>query len=302
MPWLINGEPLPEEWVKVETDSLRARFRQLSPEQRAEYGFDDATMEQRAREWARENVIERVLLRQVAAADEEPVPEEALEKAVEATVKRFGGKEKIAEAGLDEDELRKEAEVNLKLERLLAGVTSKAKPPRPKEIAEIYRKNAPRFEVSETIRAAHVVKHINEDVTEEQAREAIEQAKAELDAGKSFEEVADSLSDCPGNGGDLGWFGRGKMVAEFERVVFDKLEPGQMSEIFKSPFGFHIAKVHEKKPPSIRPLSEVRDDIAKMIQRDKETKLVEEYVDGLREKAKIEEVPAESPAEATVQA
>jgi parvulin-like peptidyl-prolyl isomerase len=141
--------------------------------------------------------------------------------------------------------------------------------------------------VGESVRAAHIVKHINEDVSEQQAREAIDQAKAELDAGANFEELADRVSDCPGNGGDLGWFGHGKMVDEFEAVVF-AMEPGQVSDVFKSVFGFHIAKLHEKKPPTSLPLSEVKDRIAAELKQERENQLVESLVDGLRASAKIE--------------
>ena len=101
--------------------------------------------------------------------------------------------------------------------------------------------------------------------------------------------MADKVSDCPGNGGDLGWFGHGKMVEEFEEVVF-QMAPGEISAPFKSVFGFHIAKLYEKKPPTTMALSEVKDQVERELRQERENKLVEDFVDGLRARAKIEEL------------
>ena len=73
--------------------------------------------------------------------------------------------------------------------------------------------------------------------------QAVEQ---ELRNGAAFAEVADRYSDCPGSGGDIGWFPRGEMVPEFDEVVF-ALAPGENSEVFRTRFGFHIVRVLERK-------------------------------------------------------
>jgi parvulin-like peptidyl-prolyl isomerase len=289
MALTVNGEHVPDTMLAAETQSLLARFRQLSPDQRAQFGFDDRTMQQRAQEWARENVVERILMRQEAVRDGEPIPEETLKKAEEAMIQRFGGRDKFQESGMTEEDVRTEAGATVKLDRLLGRITSRLKPPKTSEIAARYRRDKERWKTGEQIRAAHIVKHVNEQVSEEEARAAIDAAKAELDGGAPFEKVADEASDCAGNGGDLGWFGRGKMVDEFEQVAFG-LEPGEISGVFRSPFGFHIARLLEVRPPSQRPLSEVKSEIEQELQRENETKAVEAFVDKLREKAVIDVV------------
>lgn len=67
-------------------------------------------------------------------------------------------------------------------------------------------------------------------------------------SGKDFSEVAKEKSICPSGkqGGDLGWFGRGQMVKEFEEAAF-VLEVGKISKPVKSEFGWHIIKVEEAK-------------------------------------------------------
>ncbi|MCB1019020.1 MAG: peptidylprolyl isomerase [Acidobacteria bacterium] len=292
MAFKVNGESVADAMLAAETESLLARFRQLSPEQRAQFGFQDGSMEQRAHEWARENVIERILMRQEALRDAEPIPEETLEQAEEAMYKRFGGREKFAESGMTPETIRAEAEATVKLDRLLGRITSRVKAPKTSDVAARYRHEKERWQTGEQVHAAHIVKHINEQVSEEEARKAIDEAKAEIEGGATFEEVADKASDCPGNGGDLGWFGRGKMVDEFENVVF-AMEPGHVSDVFRSVFGFHIAKLLEIRPSTHLPLSEVKGQIELELKREAENKAVEAFVDKLREKAVIEDaVPA----------
>ena len=71
----------------------------------------------------------------------------------------------------------------------------------------------------------------------------INQIKSELDGGANFAELARTHSDCPSNseGGDLGAFGKGMMVPEFEQVAFE-LNVGDVSEVVDTPFGYHIIR------------------------------------------------------------
>ena len=78
--------------------------------------------------------------------------------------------------------------------------------------------------------------------------ETANKAIKELKSGSNFAIVAKKYSSCPssGNGGDLGFFGKGQMVKEFEDTAFS-LEIGKISEPVKTQFGYHIIKVTEKE-------------------------------------------------------
>jgi peptidyl-prolyl cis-trans isomerase C len=117
-----------------------------------------------------------------------------------------------------------------------------------------------------------------------------------LRAGASFEQLADQHSDCAGNGGDLGSFPRGQMVEEFDDVVFE-MEPGAVSAVFRTAFGFHIVKLIERQPPRLKPLPEVEEEIRAELLRQKQTRALENFVDRLRAKADVQDVAA---AEAAV--
>lgn len=279
MPWYVNGERVDEDAVRDEARMMRPRYQEAVTE------MEPIEAEIQLREWARENVIERMLLRRAAAENPEPVPEEFLDQALESARNEAGGQTGCGSRNSDE-EIRNQAAAEFRLQRLLFGIQEGVKPPPEKEIAAFYRKNREQFQTPELCWARHVVKNVDEQHDEESARAAIEEARAELDGGAAFEEVADKHSDCAGNGGDLGWFPRGEMVDEFEDQVFP-LAVGATTGIFRSTFGFHIARVYGRKPAGVRPLADVREDIVRVLSEEKRQKTLEDFIDRLREKAEI---------------
>jgi len=213
--------------------------------------MDPLEREIQLKDWARENVIERVLLRQEAAKQADPScqPEDVIPQFIEK-------------------------------------LTAAVPPPKPKEVGEYYRTHKNQFWMPEMVHAAHIVKNIDEYTSEEAAREAIEQIVRKLDEGADFAALADEHSDCPGNGGDLGWFGRGEMVEEFEQVVF-ALQPGERSGIFRTAFGYHVARVLERRPEGAAEFPEVKDRIAEVLHEEKKQKFLERYLDELRAAADV---------------
>tara|TARA_B100000886_G_scaffold140929_1_gene95472 strand:+ start:3835 stop:4155 length:321 start_codon:yes stop_codon:yes gene_type:complete len=79
------------------------------------------------------------------------------------------------------------------------------------------------------------------DRSEDEAKDKIKMLRSQVEEGTNFGELAREFSDCPSGtqGGDLGSFGRGQMVPEFENAVFN-MEIGDLSKIIKTDFGYHI--------------------------------------------------------------
>ena len=104
-----------------------------------------------------------------------------------------------------------------------------------------------RSEVNQT-KARHILITPNEIIDDATARQQLEDALEKIAAGEDFGELAKLLSDGPTApvGGDLGWSDPGSFVPEFEQTM-DKLEVGEVSEPFRSPFGWHILEVLERR-------------------------------------------------------
>jgi peptidyl-prolyl cis-trans isomerase D len=136
----------------------------------------------------------------------------------------------------------------------------------PSEVEKFYRANEAQFTTPEQVRASHILLKIegqDEAAVRAKAEALLKQAKS----GADFAALAKKNSEDEGSapqGGDLDYFGRGRMAKEFEDAAFS-LSPGQISDIVKSPFGLHIIKVTDRKPETKRSLEEARPQITEQL-------------------------------------
>ena len=124
----------------------------------------------------------------------------------------------------------------------------------------VYQANSSRFEVPAQTRAHHILLANTGPDSLKKAQELL----AQLRAGASFNELAKANSIDPGSaaaGGDLGFFGAGKMVRPFEDAVNALAKPGDLSEPVESQFGYHIIRLDERRPKGVQPYSEVRPQL-----------------------------------------
>ncbi|MCT8268232.1 peptidylprolyl isomerase [Afifella sp. JA880] len=130
------------------------------------------------------------------------------------------------------------------------------------EVKAEYDKQISGFKPEEEVHARHILV-----TTKEEAEEIIKQ----LDAGKDFAELAKEKSTGPSGpqGGDLGYFPKGRMVPEFDKAVF-ALEPGEYSkEPVKSEFGWHVIKLEDKRMSSPPPLDDIKEQLRGVLVRQK---------------------------------
>ncbi len=138
----------------------------------------------------------------------------------------------------------------------------------PEEVKARYDKEIAAITPEDEIRARHILVK-----TEEEAKAIIK----DLDAGKDFVEIAKEKSTDPNKseGGDLGYFAKGRMVPEFENAAF-ALEKGAYSkEPVKSQFGFHVIKVEDKRKQQPPALEQVEAQVRQLVMRDKYLELLE---------------------------
>ena len=138
---------------------------------------------------------------------------------------------------------------------------------RASEIEELYEDAGTRYDAPEQVRARHVLIEVPrgaEEAATLAARARAQGARERIEAGEEFAVVAAELSEDAGSkdrGGDLGFFARGQMVPEFDAAAF-ALEPGGLSDLVRTDYGFHVIRVEERREALHRPLEEVREELA----------------------------------------
>ncbi len=147
------------------------------------------------------------------------------------------------------------------------------------DMKKFYEQNKDKFKSGEQIKASHILVK-----TEKEAKDVL----AQLKSGGKFEDLAKkfSVDSSSAKGGDLGWFGKGSMVPAFEKAAL-ALKEGQISDIVKSDFGFHIIKLTGKRPAGIRPFEEVKEQIKGAIMPTKQQEVFQKIKDELKKTAKI---------------
>lgn len=199
----------------------------------------------------------------------------------------------LKERGMDMDEFKKNIESDLRIRNMLdkkvAGITNIT----DEAVAKFYEENKQRFTQPETAHARHILVKVDKDAdeaTKKAKKEEIEGYRKQIiDGTAKFEDIAKEHSDCPSGkraGGDLGSFGHGQMVPEFDKAAFEQ-EVDKVGPVIETSFGYHIVQVLERTPAGERKLDEVKDQIKEQLLNQEKQKVVEAYLKELRDSAKI---------------
>lgn len=159
---------------------------------------------------------------------------------------------------------------------------------------KFYDDNPDKFKQEPSVKASHILCGVEASATAEEKKKAKEKAEAllkRIKAGEDFATLAKSESTCPSSkqGGDLGFFSKGQMVAPFEKAAF-ALKPGEVSDVVETQFGYHIIKLTEKKEGGTIKFDEVKEKIENYLKNLKIQKAIGEYLVELKGKAKIEKL------------
>jgi peptidyl-prolyl cis-trans isomerase C len=165
--------------------------------------------------------------------------------------------------------------------------------PSDAEAKDFYTKNPNEFKQEETVRASHVLIKVDpgaDAAAKAKAKATIDSVLKKAKAGQDFARLAREYSQDEGSaaqGGDLDYFPKGRMVPEFSNAAF-AMQPGQISDVVTSQFGYHVIKVTERKPGRVVPFEEAVPQIKQFLERQKKQDKQNAFVDGLKKKSKIE--------------
>jgi peptidyl-prolyl cis-trans isomerase D len=132
----------------------------------------------------------------------------------------------------------------------------------PADVERAYNDNIDQYSTPEQVRASHILLKTegkDDAAMKAKAEDILKQARSGADFGELAKKYSEDDSNAK-NGGDLDYFTRGKMVPEFDTVAFS-LQPGQISDVVKSPFGYHIIKLTDKKAGTRRSLADMRQQL-----------------------------------------
>lgn len=220
---------------------------------------------------------------------------------------QVGGEEQLkktlVETGITYDEYTKRVRDNVIIREAIQSVVDKEVKITPEEVRAFYDKNPDQFKQPETARASHILIRVPPDASDDvkkEKRTQIDSVRALLKNGEKFADVAKKFSEDPGsaaNGGDLGFFGRGQMVPEFDTAAFS-LKTNEISGVITTQYGYHILLVTDRKPAQIVPFDQVKEDLAQFLKQRKGSEITRDQVASLRKAAKIEILIALPPAPA----
>jgi len=174
------------------------------------------------------------------------------------------------------------------------------------ELLSYYNQHRDQYRVPEQAKVSHILIKTplpgpDGKVDEKGAAEAQRRAQdilKQLRAGAKFEDLAKKYSEDPGSakeGGSLGWIGKGRTVPEFEKAAFSQ-PIGQIGDLVKSSYGFHIIRVDERQDAHMKTLEEVKDQIEPVLKQQKAQQLTQQQAEDLLQQAKKQGLDAAAAA------
>jgi len=222
-----------------------------------------------------------------------PAEKDMISKEIDARFKRVKDQfkdeaafnESLQRSSMTPEGLRKQIESQVERESLVISAMNLSVS--SAEAKEFFDANKDKLGVQEAVHVRHIL--VND---EQKAKDLLIAIRVGADFGKLAREMS-SDSALKERGGDLGFVSRGMLQPDIEKVVFS-LKPGEVSEVVKSPLGYHIFKVEEKREPKAAVLSEIERDLMQALLAQKVNRAWPVYLKQLRDAAKIVPAPGVS--------
>jgi len=243
-----------------------------------------------------ENLVNRTLLYQESVKQGIKIDDSKVLEQLSDMKKRYDNpkdfEKNLEEANLTETDLKEQIKLGLAIQQLIdQQLVQKITITEP-EAKTYYDANLQRFSQPEQVKASHILIKAEPDAGEAttgEAKKKIEMIQKRVKDGEDFAALAKEFSEGPSasKGGDLGYFGPGRMVKPFETAAFN-LKPGEVTDIVKTRFGYHLIKVTDKKPAKQITFEEVQEKLKQFLKQQKVQKEVATYISKLKESAQIE--------------
>lgn len=282
---IVNGVEISGEAVQFELDRL-VRFYMGHGMSMDEIKQNLPKLEEKALEQA---VGAKLLLDRAQELDV-PVTAADIDAEVAKVVMQVGGEENFRKAlaaqGITEVAFRKELEKGAKVNKLVEQACAGVPDPTEDEVAAFYTAHKAEFVTPPQVLCQHILVKGSDDAALDKIKAIRERI---VSGGADFAEEAKKNSDCPSGqeGGSLGWFGRGMMVPEFDKVAFE-MKKGEVSGVVSTQFGYHIIYKADEKGGGEQTLVDVHDQVKDLLRHESRGRAMDSFVAELRANAKIE--------------
>jgi parvulin-like peptidyl-prolyl isomerase len=287
MPFIINGETIDPGLIDSEFSQIKAFFEQQANVSCCER--DDEFVG-----YAKDNITARVLLSQAAQEKLERPSEPDIDQRLEELKEQAGGEEAFYYGlGISPDQadsIRDDVANSVWLENYINQIAGDPIEPDEASIEAHYNENLKSYTAPEEVRAAHIFKSLQKVELLDELFEELRIIRKQLLAGEDFMELAEKHSDKPIDEVDLGFFKRGDLMDEFELITFS-LDVGDITPVFSTQWGLHLAKVTDRKLPAPKPIEEVREQIIEEMGAQTRDEKIKVHVEELKVDAKIEDTP-----------
>ena len=282
---IVNGVEISGDAVQFELDRL-VRFYMGHGMTMGEVKRNLPKLEEKALDQA---VGAKLLLDRAQELDI-PLMAADIDAEVSKVVTQVGGPENYKKAleaqGITEAQFRKELEKGAKVNKLVEQACAGVPDPSEDEVATFFEQHKAEFVTPPQVLCQHILVKGSDD----KALDKIKEIRERIVSGKSdFAAEAKEHSDCPSGaeGGSLGWFGRGMMVPEFDKVAFE-MKKGEVSGVVSTQFGYHIIYKADEKGGGEQTLVDVHDQIKDLLRHEARGRAMDSFVAELKANAKIE--------------
>ena len=282
----INQSLVPEFIIQRQAESLMENVAKGMP------GKPKEVVRLAAYDLAKERIIDQTLMAQESKKRKYEIDPEEVKKGMRKWIRENGGKKIFAKKThpliKNQNDLREEIISQIQFNRLLEDESTC--PMITEDEARSYYESRPdQFRSEETVTASHLLKKASSEEEFDEAEKQVEIIRKKILKGEDFKTLVRVESDDSVQDGNLGTFGRGKMVPAFEKAAF-QLEVGELSQPVRSPFGWHLILLKDRTEGQLIPFEEMKNKIQNYLTERKKDKVFEEYLDGLRNDAEIVEI------------
>ena len=282
----INNQVIPDWAIERQAEALFENVARGMP------GKPREIIMMSALDLAKDRLIDQALMAQESRRRKYKVDSVELQKKIKLWMKQNGGKkafEKIKNPMIqNHDDLKRELSDQMRFNQLLEE-ESHCDPASESDAFKYYEDRPELFRSEEQLSASHLLRMAKSEEEFEKALEDVKALRERLQKGEDFTELVRAESDDKGNDGNLGTFGKGRMVPEFEEAAYG-LEVGELSEPVRTQFGWHLILLHEKIPAKITAFDDIKEKVIEYLTERKKDKVFEDFLDGMKAQATIEEV------------